>query len=178
MKHLKGTLMNDRRALSQMAAPGNSAPNIPSRTFLLRAHLLRILWGSALVVGFAWYWAVYLINAPTYPCGTTRDYSTVLEHLGPLTLFTIPYIIHIALQVRAYMQCRKEVNLHRVRWINIYSILAAPMMSVMLFAVVLPINREPSPVLYDTLMSLIFLGEIVFSAIMIIAVSKALKHQS
>ncbi|EID50192.1 hypothetical protein HMPREF1324_2077 [Rothia aeria F0474] len=65
-----------------------------------------------------------------------------------------------------------------MRWINIYSILAAPMMSVMLFAVILPINREPSPVLYDTLMSLIFLGEIVFSAIMIIAVSKALKYRS
>ena len=82
-----------------MAAPGDSVPKIPFRTFLLRAHLLRILWGGSL-------------------------------------------------------------------------------MSVMLFAVVLPINREPSPVLYDTLMSLIFLGEIVFSAIMIIAVSKALKHQS
>ena len=81
-----------------MAAPGDSVPKIPFRTFLLRAHLLRILGGS--------------------------------------------------------------------------------LMSVMLFAVVLPINREPSPVLYDTLMSLIFLGEIVFSAIMIIAVSKALKHRS
>ena len=56
--------MNGRRALSQMAAPGDSVPNIPFRTFLLRAHLLRILWGSALVVGFAWYWAVHLINAP------------------------------------------------------------------------------------------------------------------
>ena len=51
-------------------------------------------------------------------------------------------------------------------------------MSVMLFAVILPMNREPSPVVYDTLMSLIFLGEIVFSAIMIIAVSKALRHRS
>ena len=81
-----------------MAAPGDSVPKIPFRTFLLRAHLLRILWG--------------------------------FPHVG-------------------------------------YA-----------FAVVLPINREPSPVLYDTLMSLIFLGEIVFSAIMIIAVSKALKHQS
>lgn len=178
MKRLKGTLMNDRRALSQMAAPGDFVPKIPFRTFLLRAHLLRILWGSALVVGFAWYWAVNLVNAPTYPCGTTRDYGTVLEHLGPLTLFTIPYIIHIALQVRAYMQCRKGVNLHSVRWINIYSILAAPMMSVMLFAVILPISREPSPVVYDTLMSLIFFGEIVFSAIMIIAVRKALRRWS
>lgn len=37
--------MNDRRAPSQMAAPGDSVPNIPFRTFLLRAHLLRILWG-------------------------------------------------------------------------------------------------------------------------------------
>ena len=118
MKRLKGTLMNGRRAPSQMAAPGDSVPNIPFRTFLLRAHLLRILWGSALVVGFAWYWAVNLVNAPTYPCGTTRDYGTVLEHLGPLTLFTIPYIIHIALQIRAYMQCRKEVNLHRVRSVH------------------------------------------------------------
>ena len=46
MKHLKGTLMNDRRAPLQMAAPGDSVPKIPFRTFLLRAHLLRILWGS------------------------------------------------------------------------------------------------------------------------------------
>jgi len=90
--------MNNRRAPLQMTAPVDSVPNIPFRTFLLRAHLLRILW--------------------------------------------------------------------------------APMMSVMLFAIVLPINREPYPVLYDTLMSLIFLGEIVFSAIMIIAVSKALKYRS
>ena len=51
-------------------------------------------------------------------------------------------------------------------------------MSVMLFAVILPINREPSPVVYDTVMSLIFLGEIVFSVIMIIVVRKALKYRS
>lgn len=37
--------MNNRRAPLQMTAPVDSVPNIPFRTFLLRAHLLRILWG-------------------------------------------------------------------------------------------------------------------------------------
>lgn len=44
--------MNDRRAPLQMAAPGDSVPKIPFRTFLLRAHLLRFLWGSP-HVGYA-----------------------------------------------------------------------------------------------------------------------------
>lgn len=73
------------------------------------------------------------------------------------------------------MQCRKGAKLQSVRWINIYSILVAPIMSVMLFAVTFPMDRESSPVLYDTILSIVFFGEILISIIVVIVVSKSLK---
>ena len=49
--------------------------------------MLRTIWGSVLVVGLIWYWVVNLVNAPPQPCGKTPDYSIVVGHLVPLTLF-------------------------------------------------------------------------------------------
>lgn len=175
MRYPKGYLMNRSRIPLPSAALGDSTPKIPFRKFLLGAHVLRTIWGSVLVVGLIWYWVVNLVNAPPQPCGKTPDYSIVVGHLVPLTLFTIPYIIHVALQFRAYMQCRKGAKLQSVRWINIYSILVAPIMSVMLFAVTFPMDRESSPVLYDTILSIVFFGEILISIIVVIVVSKSLK---
>ena len=53
--------MNDRRAPLQMAAPGDSVPKIPFRTFLLRAHLLRILWGFPHIFGEIVFSAIMII---------------------------------------------------------------------------------------------------------------------